>query len=222
MKSFIHTPLPVPLPELYADTTDHGRFYTTPEGNVYPSITTVLGVLSKDHIEAWKERIGEEEAKRLSTHASNRGTDLHAVLENYIKNEALVFPEDPRSKVRVMFNRMKRVLDRSVDDVLAQEVPLYTDVLRMAGRCDLIAKWNGKLSVIDFKGSSKAKQTSWIQGYFMQATGYSIMFEERTGIKIDDIVILMCGEDDFSVQVFEEKRDNFIDPLKQAREMYGK
>ena len=216
IKSFTHIPLQTPLPELDADTTANGRFYTTPEGNVYPSITTVLGALSKEHIGAWKERVGEIEAKQISEHAANRGTELHAVLESYLKNEELVFPEDPRSKVRIMFNRMRRVLATSVDNIVAQEVPLYSDELGIAGRCDVIGEWIKKLSIIDFKGSTKAKRTEWIQGYFMQATGYALMFEERTGIRIDQIVILMSGEDDFSCQVFVEDRAKFIEPLKET------
>jgi Kyanoviridae exonuclease len=220
IKLFNHTPLQTPLPELYADTTDHGRFYTTPDGNVYPSITTVLGTLSKEYLDAWRKRIGEEEAQAISTHASNRGTDLHGVLESYVRNEPIIFPDDPRSKVKIMFNRMKRELAASCDNVLAQEVPLYSDAFAIAGRCDLIAEWKGVLSVIDFKGSTKAKKTDWIQSYFMQATGYSLMFEERTGILVNDIVILMCGEDDFSCQVFQETRNKFIQPLREAIAQY--
>lgn len=108
-----------------------------------------------------------------------------------------------------------------VDNIVIQEAPLYSDALKIAGRCDLIAEWKKILSIIDFKGSSKAKKTEWIQSYFMQATGYSLMFEERTGIKIDKIVILMCGENDFSCQVFEESRDKFIQPLKDAINYYN-
>jgi hypothetical protein len=220
-KKFIHTPLANPLPELSADTTANGRYYTTPDGNVYPSITTVLSVLSKEHIGKWKEKVGEIEAKEISEHAANRGTDLHAILESYIKNEELIFPTDPKSKVRIMFSRLKRVLT-NVDNVLAQEVPLYSDKLGIAGRCDLIAEWIKQLSIVDFKGSTKAKRTDWIQGYFMQATGYSLMFEERTGIKIDQIVILMSGESDFSCQVFIEDRAKFIEPLKETIALYHK
>lgn len=215
IKTFTHIPLQNPLPELSADTTANGRYYTTPEGKVYPSITTVLSVLSKEHIGKWKEKVGLEEAKEISEHASNRGTDLHAILESYLKNEELIFPADPKSKVRIMFNRMKRVLN-SVDNIVAQEVPLYSDALGIAGRCDVIAEWIKKLSILDFKGSTKAKKVDWIAGYFMQATGYSLMFEERTGIKIDQIVILMSGEDDFSCQVFIEDRAKFIEPLKET------
>lgn len=180
----------------------------------------MLSVLSKEHIGKWKDRVGEVTAKEISEHASNRGNDLHAILESYLKNEELVFPADPKSKVRIMFNRMKRVLN-NVDNIVAQEIPLYSDALGIAGRCDVIAEWIKRLSIVDFKGSTKAKKVDWITGYFMQATGYSLMFEERTGIKIDQIVILMSGEDDFSCQVFVEQREKFIEPLKETIALFN-
>lgn len=219
MKNFYHKE-PIELPELSADTTETGRFYTTPAGDIYPSITTVLSVLSDEAIQGWKNRIGAAAAQKISTHASNRGTDLHAILESYLKNELLVFPEDPKSKVRIMFNRLKRILSK-VDNIIAQEVPLYSDKLCVAGRCDCIAEYNGVMSVIDFKGATKAKKKDWITSYFLQTTGYSLMFEERTGIKVEQIVILMSGEEDFSCQVFVESRDKFIDQLKETIDRYA-
>ena len=182
---FTHLNLDLNLPELEASTTEDGRTYTTPDGNVYPSITTVLSVLSKDGIQEWQNRVGLEEAERIREHAANRGTDLHQILEDYINNKPVTFPT---TKLKIMFNRMKRPL-RNVSDVIAQEVPLYSDALKIAGRCDLIAAYKGINSIIDFKGSGKAKKEEWIQSYFQQATGYSLMFEERTGICIEQIVI---------------------------------
>lgn len=211
---------PPSLPELTTTQVDGKRFYTTPEGNVYPSITTVLSVLSKDAIQDWRDRIGEEEADKISSHASNRGTDLHAVLESYVKNEPLTFPTDPQSKVKVMFNRLKRVLTKA-DNVVAQEVPLYSDKLCVAGRCDLIAEWDGILSVVDFKGATKAKKKHWITSYFLQTTAYSLMFEERTDIRAEQLVILMCGETDFSCQVFVEHRDKWIPKLKETIALFA-
>jgi PD-(D/E)XK nuclease superfamily len=216
---FTHKSLPIQLPELTSDHIDGKRFYSTPEGNVYPSITTVLSVLSKDAIQEWRKRIGEEEATKISTHAADRGTDLHAVLESYIKNEALTFPEDPKSKVKIMFNRLKRVLSK-VDNVLAQEVPLYSDKLAVAGRCDLIAEWDGTLSILDFKGATKAKKKEWITSYFLQTTAYSLMFEERTGIRAEQLVILMSGENDFSCQIFVEHRDKWIPKLEETIDLF--
>ena len=187
---------------------------------MYPSITTVLSVLSEEAISNWRERIGQEEAQKISEHASNRGTDLHSVLEAYLKNEPLLFPEDPKSKVRIMFNRMKRVLSK-VDNIVAQEIPLYSDVWSIAGRCDCIAEYDGILSIVDFKGATKAKKKTWIKSYFLQTTGYSLMLEERTGMKAEQIVIFMAGEEDFSCQVFVERRDQYVQPLKETISLFA-
>lgn len=182
---------------------------------MYPSITTVLSVLSEDAIDSWRERIGQEEAQKISEYACNRGTDLHSVLEAYLKNETPSFPDDPKSRVRIMFNRMKRVLSK-VNNIVAQEVPLYSDALAVAGRCDCIAEYNGILSIVDFKGATKAKKKTWIKSYFLQTTGYSLMFEERTGMKAEQIVIFMAGEEDFSCQVFVENRDKYVSQLEDT------
>jgi len=216
---FNHIPLAIGVPELSAETTEHGRYYTTPDGRVYPSITTVLSVLSDDAIEKWRDRIGHDEAQKISEHASNRGTDLHTALELHLKNKTPVFPLDPRSKVKIMFNRIKRVLSK-VDNIVAQEIPLYSDALRIAGRCDCIAEYNGVLSIIDFKGATKAKKKDWIKSYFLQTTAYSLMFQERTGITAEQIVILMSGEDDFSCQIFVEQRDKYIQDLKETINLF--
>ena len=74
------------LPELDCETLSSGRTYVTPEGNKYPSITTVLGELSKGGIEAWKKRVGEETANKISAQASTRGTAVHELAENYLNN----------------------------------------------------------------------------------------------------------------------------------------
>ena len=217
---FTHTPLSIPLPELTSVTQGDGkRFYTTPEGKVYPSITTVLKILSEEAISNWQDRIGHEEAKKISEHASNRGIDLHSVLESYLKNEPLFFPNDPKSKVRIMFNRMKRLFTK-VDNIVAQEVPLYSDALAVAGRCDCIAEYNGILSIVDFKGATKAKKKDWITSYFLQTTGYSLMFEERTGMKAEQIVIFMAGENDFSCQMFVETREKYINQLVKTIDIF--
>ena len=58
---------------------DGKRFYQTPEGQKYPSVTTVTGLLTRDHIRLWRERVGEETANRISTQAAKRGTKMHSL-----------------------------------------------------------------------------------------------------------------------------------------------
>jgi ATP-dependent exoDNAse (exonuclease V) beta subunit len=212
MKSFTHRPLTTPLPELSTVTVHGKRFYDT-QTSLYPSVTTVLSVLNKEHIDKWRESVGEEEATRISEHAANRGTHLHSALEDYLQNRPVQFPLDTKSKVKIMFNRLRRILE-DVDNIVAQEVPLFSAALTVAGRCDCIAEYKGKLSVLDFKSTTKAKKKDWILAYFLQATAYSLMFEELTGLKAEQIVIIISGEEDFSSQVFVEDRGNYIETLK--------
>jgi len=123
---------------------------------------------------------------------------------------------------RLLFNPIKKALDKSIGAVYAQEAPLYSDFLGVAGRVDCVAEWDGRLSIIDFKTSRKLKKKEWIQSYFQQATAYCIMWEERTGIPIDKIVIVITVDDEDEPQVFVEKRDNWYPYLKDTIEAYHK
>jgi len=193
-----------------------GRFYKTPAGLLYPSVTTITGQLGKQGILEWRRRVGEAEADRISTRAANRGTRLHTLCEDYINNK----PIDAQDYVSYeMFASIKSVLDESLDNVHMQEVPLYSDYLQTAGRVDCVAEWDGKLSIIDFKSSSKPKHRDWIQNYFMQASAYAVMYEELTGRPITKLVIVVAVEND-SPQVFIEKRDDHINGFIRLREKY--
>ena len=189
-------------------TTIHGkRHYVTPKG-FYPSITTALSILSSEGIAAWRMRVGEKEANRISTQAARRGTNVHQMCEDYVNNELDLRSFLPHE--RAMFNSVRGTLDKSLGLVYAQECPLYSDYLGIAGRVDCVAEFNGRLSIIDYKTSSKIKSKKYIGAYFQQAAAYCVMFEERTGIPIDQIVIIIAVEGESEPQVFIEKRDDHI------------
>jgi len=204
------------IEELKTETVNGKRFYKTPKGNL-PSITTVLSILSRDSIKAWRKRVGEEEANKISTRASRRGTSVHKMCEDYINNELDIKKFQPVD--RETFQNIKPVLDTHLNNVYAQEVPLWSEYLGVAGRVDCIAEWDGRLSVIDFKTSRKEKKKEWISNYFQQASAYCVMWEERTGIPIDQIVIAIAV-DDCPPQVFVEKRDNYIKECIQTIARY--
>lgn len=193
--------------ELDTETINGKRHYKTPKGS-YPSITTVLSVLSEKGIAAWRKRVGEKEANRISTQAARRGTNVHQMCEDYVNNEL------DRSKFlpheRAMFNSVKGTLDKTLGLVYAQECPLYSDYLGIAGRVDCVAMYNGRLSIIDYKTASRLKKKEHIGAYFQQAAAYCVMFEERTGIPIDQIVIIIAVENEPEPQVFVERRDDHI------------
>ena len=118
-----------------------------------------------------------------------------------------------------LFRTIKPILDKNVELVYHQEVPLYSDKLRAAGRVDCVCKWNGKDAIVDFKTSSKPKKKEWIQDYFIQATAYSLMFEYVTTYHIPNIVICMAVENNEPI-VFEDTIYPYVPQLLSKVEEY--
>ena len=200
---------------------DGSRVYVNASGVAYPSATTVLSVLSRDGIAKWRARVGAEEADKISNKASTRGTKIHSLTETYLKNEDLkeAYTSTNASLLDLeMFKKFLPILD-PISNIHCQELALYSDHLRMAGRVDCIAEYNGQRAVIDFKTSGKLKKKQHISSYFMQTAAYAIMYEERTGIPVPNLVILIAVEDE-EPQVFIEKRDNWAKELLRTRDYY--
>jgi genome maintenance exonuclease 1 len=208
MKTFIHHDIPKLLRSTSSDGT---RVYETPSGAAYPSVTTVTGLHSAKGIAEWRARVGNEEANRISSKASARGTRIHQYCEDYLRGN--IFEADMFDLE--MFNSIKPLLDQ-VDNIHCLETPLWSDHLQVAGTVDCIAEFQGKLSVIDFKTSSKPKDRDDIHNYFMQTAAYAVAFEERTGIPIGRLVIIMAVDND-DPRWFIEKRDNWIGGFRKLR-----
>jgi genome maintenance exonuclease 1 len=212
---FNHVKLEGVVPKLQQVNEEGTRYYVTPEGNKYPSITTVLSAYNIKEIMAWRKRVGDEEANKISKQASSRGTRIHTLCEQYLDNKELTFktPLDTET-----FNRFKPVLHR-INNIYAQEIRMYSDHLRIAGTVDCVAEFDGKLSIIDFKTSKRLKNEEDIENYFMQVSGYAVMFEERFGIPVNRVVVAIAV-DDQDPQVFVAKRDTYISNLLNFRDLY--
>ena len=215
MKKFNH--YASSLLDLKTENIDGKRHYITPDGNRYVSITTLLSNLSKAGIQKWRERVGAEEANRISTKASRQGTGVHSICESYIKNEDGFLDGRMPNEVE-MFQSIESLLD-CIDDVHCVEGALYSDELKLAGRTDLIAEFDNQLAVIDYKTSRKIKTWEMCHSYFMQGAFYAMAYEERTGIPINNIVIIMAVENEKPL-LFKETKDRWIEPLNQVRHKY--
>lgn len=211
-KQFTHRE-PIILPKLTAVQLNGARWYEVPSGTKYKSVSTLMSSLSNDSIMEWKRRVGEEEANKISKRATTFGTAIHKIIEDYIDNKE-EYIDFAKPEEKWVFNSVKEYIDR-IDSVYCQEAELYSDVLRLAGRTDCIAQYEGVDSIIDFKTARKMKKESYIESYFLQTTCYSLMFEERTGIKIPQIVIILMtytGE----IQVFKKQRKDYFQRLKEV------
>ena len=193
------------------------RFYATPAGELYPSITSILGEFSKASIQEWRKRVGETEANKISGKASRRGTSLHSVCESYIKNED-DFIDGQTPNIVELFKTIEPFLER-VDNIHGVELALYSDHFGVAGRTDLIAEFDGILSVIDYKTSNKIKKKDWCESYFAQCAFYAVAYEELTKIPVPQVVVIIAVDSD-SPQLFVENRDDWIDKIWEAKKLY--
>tara|TARA_R110000772_G_scaffold20140_3_gene55943 strand:- start:8374 stop:9054 length:681 start_codon:yes stop_codon:yes gene_type:complete len=211
--NFKHIPFNLPYVDLVSETNENGRTYFTPEGNSLKSITTVLGAVNNQGIEEWRNRVGNKEANRVSHHATTKGTAVHNICERYLNNESDHLGGESMPHVLFAWNTLKKILDSRVNNILAQETPLYSNKLRVAGRVDLIGEFDKKPSIIDFKTSSRLKLKEDIKSYFKQACGYSLMFQELTNISMKNLVILMSVDNDPTPHIFQENREDWVEPL---------
>ena len=213
MKKFKHQK--INLPEIKAKTTDGVRLYETPDGNFYPSITTVLSTRNKEGLFKWRERVGEDVANYVARTAAVRGTHVHHMCEDYLNND---FDEEKHKKKFLpytLFTQLRDSVLQKIDNIYAQECGLYSDKYKVAGRVDCIAEYDGIPSIIDFKTSTSERKDSYNENYYIQASAYAEMFEERTKIAINQVVILVITEDGV-VQEFVKDKKNYLPLLTET------
>lgn len=214
---FKYEPIDLGYEDLTAETLLSGRVYRTPDGD-YPSVTTVLSILSEEAIQAWRKRVGEEEANRVGGKAAARGTSVHSIIEAYLRDEDTTkfLPH-----IRQSLASVRTVIDERLGSIYGLEVPLYSKYLGLAGRCDCIATFDGVPSIVDWKTSRYPKTKDKISNYFAQMAAYAIMWEERTGMPITNTVVVM-DVDDHEPLVFKEHRDNHTDLLLNTIKEYNR
>ena len=117
----------VSVPELSTKNINRKRFYQTPEGKLYPSITTVLQKRKMAGLMEWRKSVGDDVANYIARTAAHRGTKVHHMCEDFLNNN---FDEEVHKKnflPYVLFGQLKPVLMQKVNNILAQECSLYTD-----------------------------------------------------------------------------------------------
>lgn len=219
--TFVHLDRPV-LPTLTRQQDPSGRrWYITPDGNKYPSVTTMLGQQEKPWLTNWRNMLGNDKADKETKRCADRGQATHELIEKYLRNDPYPdFTRGYKSEYIAGFNQLKLRLNK-IDNIRGQEVQLYSDTLKLAGTVDCVAEYEGVLSVVDFKTSNNNKTKDMIEDYFLQCTAYAIMWHERTGEPIENIAILMTVERGMVPLVFKETIDKYIKPLLQrTREYY--
>ena len=218
MNRFNH--VSVNLPKLETQTIDYKRFYITPEGEAYPSITTVLSIRKKEGLMEWRNRVGEKVANYVAGKAAARGTKVHHMCEDYLNNRHLNWPNEFEKHKRdflpwCLFNQLKERVLNNINNIYILESSLYSDKYKVAGRVDCVSEYNKIPSIIDFKTSTRERTDDWNENFYIQGAAYAEMFYERTGIEIKQIVILVVTEDG-TVQEFIKEKEPYLNYLSEA------
>jgi ATP-dependent exoDNAse (exonuclease V) beta subunit len=196
------------------------RHYQLPTGERYPSVTTVLSAMSdKSHLETWRNRIGAEEADRQTNRAAERGTAVHYLCENYVLNKPINLTVQVPNNV-ILFKQLQGFLKNDVDNIRVSEGSLFSHRLKVAGSVDLVADYQGKPAIIDFKTSTRAKKKEWIENYFLQASMYSFMLYEMTKLYHPTIVVAISVEEEAFPQIFVESVHDWLDKARQVCKDY--
>ena len=215
---FNHVIMEMSLEDISAKTVGGKRVYEIGDQK-YPSISTICSFRNRKSIAEWRARVGAEEANKISKRATTAGTTVHSMIEDYLNNELDLEKYDGKHLAKILFTQAKPMLAR-INNIHFQEAPLYSHEFAIAGRVDCIAEFDDKLSIIDFKTSSKEKKEEWIEGYLVQETGYAKMYEERSGIKVEQIVTLItCQTGD--TQVFIKNPDDYVPLLRDYIQEYN-
>lgn len=191
------------------------RYYGVDDTVAYPSVTSVISFNTRQKFADWRKRVGNEEANRVTKHATNRGTKLHLVLEEYMANRDYKSLEEWKTPlIQLMFGAAKPYLDARLDNVYEQETRMSSNRLCLAGSVDLICEVDGELAIVDFKTSKAEKPEEWLEDYFVQLSAYWAMFSERTGVVPKKLVVFLVGENG-DVQIVERRNImNYLETLQ--------
>jgi len=177
----------------------------------------------RDSLQRWRQRVGVEEAKKITQQAATRGTSMHMYLEKYCLGEGYLDLTDTGNVAKHM---AECIVDRGIanrlTEIYGNEATLYYPGL-YAGSVDLVGQHDGDIAIIDFKQTNKPKQREWIGDYFLQMAAYGMAHDAVYGTTIEKGVILMCSKD-FYYQEFtiegEEYRQAKHDFLRRLDQFY--
>lgn len=165
------------------------RFYEF-DGQLYPSVTTILDAYPKGPAFFEWLKIAGEKADEIRDQFGKRGSVVHNLTEQYDKELEVTLMFDGRPQYTslewAMFERYIDFTTRFKPEILGIELNYASPTLGFGGTLDRVIRLNGKLILIDIKTSNYLHNHFWLQ-----VSAYVKLWEEKNpGQRIDDIGIL--------------------------------
>ncbi len=218
MKLFRHKI--IEFPKCILDESTGAHIYITPDGVKLRSVTTMLHktkpAKDKKQLTTWRDKMGKPVAQYIMNTAAIIGTETHRLNENYINME-----RDSCNYSLLSYAHHKNFIPylNKIKDVFGVEPKLFSSEMGLAGTADLVAEYNGKLSIIDYKTKRSRQKKEWMTEYFIQTAAYAKMWEELTGQTIEQLVILASSEQN-TLQEFISEPANHYNALEQRLIMF--
>jgi len=181
-----------------------------------PSVTTILSATQSEEkkasLEAWRQRMGTENATRIVDQAATRGTAMHTIIEKFLLGQGYLDLTEVGQNAQTMAQQIiEKGLKNRLHEFWGLEVTLYYPGL-YAGATDVVGVYDGSESIVDFKQSNKPKKKEWIEDYKLQLAAYAMAHNEVYGTNIMKGVNLICTKDNYFQEFIFEGEE-----FKQAK-----
>jgi len=185
------------LPHYHAKSVrENGKqYYVDDKGDRFPSVTTILNATKpqedREALFNWRQRVGTDEANRISSAASRRGTSTHKHIQHYLLGDNIPCPDT----VKPYWDSLEPVL-QDIDEVRLVESSVFNYDLRYAGRVDCVASYRGIPCVCDWKTADKPKKSiDRLYDGPLQLAAYSSavnQFYQEYGIKLNHALLVVA------------------------------
>lgn len=205
----------IELPKCVLENSTGPHIYITPSGKKLRSVTTMLSKTKprkdKKQLSEWRDKVGNAVADYIMKTAAIIGTETHKLNEYYINMER--YPSN-YSLLSYAHHRKFVPFIKKIKNVFGVEPKLFSEEMGLAGTADLVAEYDGKISIIDYKTKRSKQRKEWMHDYFIQTTAYAKMWQELTGKPIEQLVILVSSEQN-TIQEFTSAPETFYNTLTQ-------
>jgi (2Fe-2S) ferredoxin len=181
----------------------------------YPSVTRILDATmapeKRAALEAWKQRVGEEEAERIRQAAIERGNIIDEMVEMFME-----YGKCDDARISEYLNGY---------EFIAHELVVVSHMNEYQGRLDAVLRMNGRNILVDFKGSTKWKPKKFLGDYNHQLGAYyGALMESGTNVDCACVVLFIDGRDKpqlywRQLHELQQAHEEFVKRVKQYRNL---
>lgn len=170
------------------------RFHVTPLGEL-PGVTTVLDATNNFDFTKWRKDNPNESKRCLE-----RGIQLHDHIELYFESDLYESSD--------LFKKLRNDILKDIKPVV-WEHQVYSK-LGYSGSLDCLGYYKDKLTLFDWKTSTKTKTPSQVTNYLIQVAAYAYALSELDGVSVDQCAVVIIPEQSERCQLFKIESADMI------------